>query len=99
MAGIRIGSDPRFKINSIAGIRIGSDPRFNLNSIAGIRIGSDPRFKLNSIAFKAKLPGRRVSVISYLRTPGFKIPSQVQNYRVLMRPLVRGGLAMIFPKG
>ena len=47
--GMRIGSDPRFKLNSIGWIRIGSEPRFELNSIGWIRVGSDPRFKLNSI--------------------------------------------------
>ena len=31
-----------------------------------------------------------------LKTPDFKVPSQVQNYRFLMSPLIQGGLPIIF---
>ena len=42
----QLGSDLKFQLHSI---RIGSDPRFKINPIGWIRIGSDLGSRLNSI--------------------------------------------------
>ena len=34
-----------------------------------------------------------------LKAADFKVPSQVQNYRFLVSPLIQGGLPIIFRKG